>query len=190
MLSALFDNIFQLLESRNDSANSRRPVFVIIDGPAGAGKTTLAFQIVSHFGVGEVIHCDDLYNGWDDALTPTLEQTIRTQVLEPIINGEPIRMRKYDWQLRAYGAEISLPATSLLILEGVGAALKSATQVADLSIWIDIPFDIGLQRVLARDGIEIQAEMLRWMAQQSEFFALHRNQENCSIHLPYGAPAS
>jgi len=64
------------------------------------------------------------------------------------------------------------------------------SQLADLSMWIDIPFDLGLERVLARDGMEIHQEMLRWITQQAEFFALHRNRENCSLHLPYGAPAT
>lgn len=166
-----------------------RPIVVVIDGPAGAGKTTLARKIISRYGVGEVIHGDDLYNGWADALTPTLEQTITRSVLEPLRNGAMPRYRRYDWALGEYGSEVVVPETPLIILEGVGLALPSVTSFANLSIWIDIDPELGLERVIARDGDAIAEQMRQWLPVQAAFFALHNNRENCSLHLPYGAPA-
>jgi uridine kinase len=186
MQHALFDDIRALLNRRTESST---PTFILIDGPAGAGKTTLAKEIVTTMGVGEIIHCDDLYNGWDDALTPTLEHTIKEQILIPMQEKAPVNYRKYDWVAGRFGELRELPATPLIILEGVGCALPSVANVADLSIWIDIPFDLGLERVLNRDGAAIGQEMMVWITRQDEFFAAHRNRENCAIHLPYGAPA-
>ncbi len=186
MQPALSVNIRELLSAKSESSS---PVFIVIDGPAGAGKTTLAAEIIETIGLGEVIHCDDLYNGWDDALTPTLERTIREQIITPISDKAPIHYRKYDWVAGGYGQMISLGPTPLIILEGVGCALPSVTKLADLSIWMDIPFDLGLERVVKRDGAGIRKEMLVWIARQNEFFAENRNRENCAIYLPYGAPA-
>jgi uridine kinase len=51
-----------------------RPV-IAIDGPAGAGKTTLAQEIFRAFSTKssvQVIHMDDLYDGWGNALSSDL----------------------------------------------------------------------------------------------------------------------
>jgi uridine kinase len=184
MRAALLDNIKELLQQQR-----AHPILVVIDGPAGAGKTTLAREIISHVGVGEVIHGDDLYNGWGDALTPTLERTLQQWVLQPLRVGAAPRYQRYDWALGKYRSEVIVPKTPMIILEGVGVALPSVTTLADLSIWIDIDPELGLERVIARDGGAITAEMRRWLVAQDKFFALHHNQENCSLHLPYGAPA-
>ncbi len=47
---------------------------IAVDGPAGAGKTTLAKKIESALGYKSVhvIHMDNLYDGWENALTQTL----------------------------------------------------------------------------------------------------------------------
>lgn len=185
MRSALLDKVQALLQQQRTN-----PLFVVIDGPAGAGKTTLAREILSHVGMGEIIHGDDLYNGWADALTPTLEQTITRSVLEPLRAGAMPRYLRYDWESGKYRNEVAVPETPLIIFEGVGVALPSVTSFADLSIWIDIDPDFGLERVVARDGDAIAAQMRQWLPVQAAFFALHHNRENCSLHLPYGAPAS
>ena len=48
-----------------------------IDGPAGAGKTTYAATLEAELslkGTVKVIHMDDLYNGWDNALSNALSE--------------------------------------------------------------------------------------------------------------------
>lgn len=184
MRDALLDNIKELLQQQRS-----HPLFIVIDGPAGAGKTTLAREIVSYIGSGEIIHGDDLYNGWEDALTSTLEQTINNEVLQPLRDGRMPRYQRYDWLEGKYGEEIDVPVTPLIILEGVGVALPSVTSTADLSIWMDIDPEFGIERVIARDGGAIADQMRRWLSVQEAFFALHHNRENCTLHLPYGAPA-
>lgn len=188
MRNALIDSIRGLLKLER-----HRAALVVIDGPAGAGKTTLAEEIRKSVGEGEVIHCDDLYNGWDDALTPTLERHLLEWIVGPLSQGQLPIYQKYDWSTGRYGKQIHVPHTRLVILEGVGAALKCVTDIADISIWLEIPQSLGpafgLTRVLERDGAQIETEMLRWIEQQKEFFKEHHNRDNCSIHLPYGAPA-
>lgn len=178
MLNELISEVRVLLASTNE-----RPVLVVIDGPAGAGKSTLAARIVEEIGAGEIIHCDDLYNGWDDALTETFQEHLQQWILDPLSQGQMPRYQKYDWSSRAFSPSVALGRSALIILEGVGCAIEKVTKAADLTIWIDIPYHVGLERVLQRDGEEIRNEMLRWLDRQREYFELNSNRENCDIHI-------
>lgn len=179
----LIDKIRKLLERTPE-----RPILILIDGPAGAGKSTLASEITREIGFGEIIHCDDLYNGWEDALTPTLEKTIHSWIITPLKSGRTPRYRKFNWTTSKYGEEITLPTTPMIILEGVGCAMSSICESADLAIWMDIPYEIGFNRVIARDGSAISKEMKLWLDRQRTFFSAHHNRENCTLHLGYGEP--
>src|SRR5262245_52752501 len=58
-----------LARARQAAAPVGQPFLVVVDGPAGSGKTTLADQLAPRVGDGsggraQVVHMDDLYEGW------------------------------------------------------------------------------------------------------------------------------
>ena len=60
-------------------SDSAQPIVLAIDGPAGSGKSTLAGEVARGFAGTyeiEVIHLDELYNGWDEALSDELFQNL------------------------------------------------------------------------------------------------------------------
>ena len=67
-------------ERRNDFVR-----IVAIDGPAGSGKTTLASRIASTWVDENVvtIHMDDLYDGWENALSERLTRTLVQSIALP-----------------------------------------------------------------------------------------------------------
>jgi uridine kinase len=158
---------------------------ISIDGPAGSGKTTLARRISDSFDDGEVvtIHMDDLYNGWEDALTPQLTRTLVNQILNPISQGKPLGYRKYDWLSKSFGDLISHPAPALLILEGVGSGQKETRKFSDELIWIDIDLETGLRRVLNRDGDYLETEMRIWQIREQEHFKSENTRDCATIRV-------
>ena len=150
---------------------SAQPI-IAIDGPAGAGKTTLAHDIAlamtQHYRVTE-IHMDDLYDGWDNALTVNL-----TDVLTHLVAGHkeqrPISLSIYNWSEASFNPATIIESAELLILEGVGSGQMAIRNSLSALIWIDIDEYQGMARVLARDGISIESQMRKWLATQEQHF--------------------
>ena len=176
----------EILKRLKESPRKFQPTRAIsIDGPAGSGKTTLARRISDSFVDGSVItiHMDDLYNGWEDALTPQLTRTLVNQILTPASQGKSLGYRKYDWLSKSFGELISYPAPTLLILEGVGSGQKATRKFTDELIWIDIENETGLQRVLRRDGDYLETEMRIWQIREQEHFKSENTRDCATIRV-------
>ena len=156
-----------------------------IDGPAGAGKTTLAAKLEADYSKGstvKVIHMDDLYNGWEDALGQSLTDTLQS-ITQAHLAGKNCTIKIFNWHLMNFDREEVITPTGYLILEGVGAAQEIVRKAGATTYWLDIDEDRGLQRVLARDGAHIEKEMRLWQIQQSIHFAADKTRENCEFKL-------
>lgn len=160
---------------------NKKHYLISIDGPAGAGKTTLAARISSSWKYGGVytIHMDDIYDGWENALTATLTRTLENQILKPLHLGKRASIRKFDWLTSSFGDFYELPEASIYLLEGVGSAQKVSRKYLDQIIWIDIEQEVGLQRVLRRDGDYLENEMRIWQQRERSHFELE-NTRDCA----------
>ena len=145
---------------------------IAIDGPAGAGKTTLAHDIklalAQHYAVTE-IHMDDLYDGWDNALSTQLTETLLF-IADSHKNARKISLSRYDWNSGSFLPATELAQSELIIFEGVGSGQMAIREYLSALIWIDIDESEGLARVLERDGIEIENQMRKWLATQEQHF--------------------
>ena len=154
---------------------SERPI-IAIDGPAGAGKTTLATHI--HLALypnytSTIIHMDDLYNGWDKALSSELTEVL-THIAKAHRQGQPISLSKYDWATSEFSPAEPIDDAQLIILEGVGSGQGALREYLCALIWIDIDESKGLSRVLERDGEGIKDQMQKWLVTQEQHFAIEK----------------
>lgn len=158
---------------------------IAIDGPAGAGKSTLASRIAAHYPDKPitVIHMDDLYAGWDDALTQTLRRTLENRIAKPSFEGKSFEFRKYDWISGRFGEFVKKDVPSLLILEGVGSGQRAVRKYLDQLIWMDIEPEIGLNRVLQRDGEYLETEMRVWQMREGEHFKADNTRDCATIRI-------
>jgi uridine kinase len=156
-----------------------------IDGPAGAGKTTYAAQLEAELLVNatvKTIHMDDLYNGWDNALSNPLSE-ILDRISTAHLAGRECVIKKFNWSTMQFDSEEIITPTDFLIIEGVGAAQQIVRESGAITYWLDIEPEIGLQRVLARDGAHIEVQMRQWQIDQDKHFARDETRENCEFKL-------
>ena len=99
-------------------SESAKPLVLAIDGPAGSGKSTLASEIARAFAGTydiEVIHLDELYNGWDDALSEELFQRI-AQLITAQRAGKATDLAIYDWSAATFSGSREVKDVQLLII--------------------------------------------------------------------------
>lgn len=163
---------------------SERPI-IAIDGPAGAGKTTLA-QIIklalADRYEANVIHMDSLYNGWEGALGPELGQTL-AHVVKSHRASSDFHLSFYDWKHAHFQEALEIPAKELLILEGVGSGQSAIRSDLTTLIWIGVDDEVGMARVLERDGDYISTQMQRWLTTQAQHFLLEKTEESADFAL-------
>ncbi len=175
----------QLIAALLDLCKQKERPIIAIDGPAGAGKTTLAREIYLALSLEmsvNVIHMDDLYDGWNNALSEDLTQ-ILVYLVSQHKSKKPAVIRKYNWVTSSFAESEEIPPADLLILEGVGSGDKALQDDLAALIWIDIDPEIGVKRVIERDGSQVADEMKKWVGAQEEYFSQHSTREKADFIL-------
>jgi len=156
---------------------------ITIDGPAGSGKTTLTAALAAALVDCQIIHMDDLYDGWSQDLDRELAERIETSILEPLRLGAEPRYFKYDWHVRAFTDLVTVPRSKYLILDGVGSGNPLLHNSVALAIWIESDPQSLVGRVLDRDGASLRDDLLRWQQHESNYFAAHGVKQAADLHL-------
>lgn len=172
---------------------------VLIDGPAGSGKSTVANRIAIAMG-GEpspgcgtfepetdriaprpiqILHGDDMLGGWDGL--PTLGDVLMGDVLSPLARGDHAVFRMWDWERDARGKEIPIVATDTLIVEGVGVGQDDTRPYANLLVYVEASADVRLERGIERDGDHLRDHWIRWLDVEADHFAEHGTREAADV---------
>jgi uridine kinase len=162
-----------LTEALTDLLSASGPHLIAIDGPAGGGKSTLAKDLYLFFSTTREINLlglDDIYDGWTNALGEKLTNDLET-IASAHAQKKSTSMQIYDWALSRYGDLRTLEPKEILIIEGVGSAQEVIREHKAITIWMDIDPQLGVQRVLNRDGHHIAEEMKAWQELQGQHFA-------------------
>jgi len=143
---------------------------ILIDGPAGSGKTTFAGHLSVAIGNCPVIHMDDLYNGWNSPLNPELFTRMKEQIFSPLHQGQSAKYQKYDWTQGAFNQLVEVVAGDFLIIEGVGSMHPENQPFSALNVWLESDPKGRLKRVLGRDGEDLKSHMLDWQKMEQAYF--------------------
>jgi uridine kinase len=177
-------NLSELVDKVNDSGKKcGQTKIVVIDGPAGSGKTTLAKSLSRLFENCPIIHMDEIYEGWENALLQKTSNDLTDWIINPLLESKTIEFIKYDWNLEKRIEKVVINLTNVLIIEGVGSSSFDISKHACLKLWIEVDKDTGINRVLTRDGQQIQEQMKKWQSQESKFFIENNSKENSDIWI-------
>jgi hypothetical protein len=158
-----------------------------VDGPSGAGKTTVAADLAARLradGVTvAVVHCDHLAS-WADPVAwwPRLV----SGVLAPLRAGRPGGYRRADWfgGVPTPGEWITVPVPDVLVVEGVSAGRASIRPSLTLLVWVDLPdAEQRLARSVARDGAADLAHLVAWQRFERGWFAVDGTRAAASVVL-------
>ncbi|MDO5499153.1 MAG: cobalt ABC transporter [Propionibacteriaceae bacterium] len=145
---------------------------VLIDGGAGAGKTTLAVALQTSLVItgtpAQLVSLDDCYPGWNGLAAASL--MVINDMLDPTLPG----YRRWNWPGRRPGEWVSLDADRPLIIEGCGALTPMSAALATLSIWLHRDPAERRAAVEVRDRGAFEAHWAQWSAQEALHWSLHR----------------
>ncbi len=153
---------------------------VCVDGPAGSGKTTLSTCLADVVRDAQVVHCDDLLQGWSGL--PGLAETVAA-LLTPLSAGHPGQWRRWDWLGDAWAETHPLPPGGLLVLEGVGSWSPAIADLVGVLVWVETASDVRLERGLARDGEHMRSQWEQWRLDETALFARLETRAHADIRV-------
>jgi uridine kinase len=172
-----------LTEALTDLLSSPGPHLIAIDGPAGAGKSTLAKDLYLYFSVARDVNLlglDEIYDGWENALGEKLTSDLQAMA-SAHVKKETALIQIYDWALSRFSDVRTIEPKEILIIEGVGSAQEVIREHKAITIWMDIDPLVGIERVLNRDGHHIAQEMKAWQELQGQHFAQSGARDNADF---------
>jgi uridine kinase len=149
-----------------------RPALVAVDGVDGSGKTTFAQALAAAYREAgravEVVHLDDYLNprttryrlgrrSPEGYFVDTYDLDAFTQhVLEPLRphGSGTILRRFFDLRVdaRVDDRPVEVPSDGVVIVEGMFLHRDELAGVWDMSVFLDVPFEVSVRRLARRDG--------------------------------------
>ena len=152
---------------------------IAVDGPGGAGKSTLAAYLARELDAS-VVHTDD-FASWDNPIDWWPE--VIEKVLAPLAAGRSACYTPTTWGGPQKDNVVIEPG-GLVVLEGVTASRRAFRPYLAYSIWVETARELRLRRGMQRDGQDARADWECWMAGEDAYIEQERPEEQADAVLP------
>lgn len=158
--------------------NEKDRIIIGIDGPAAAGKSTLAYKLQEEFN-GTVFHMDD-YFLTDDLRT---EERLNTpggnvdyeRMHKEIflhLSEDKITYNKYNCRTKHFEEE-SETLQNVIIIEGVYSHRPELKHYYDVSVFLDIEEEEQLKRLEKRNAMLVNRFKSEWLPMENKYFEVY-----------------
>jgi uridine kinase len=178
-----------LIDEWKLSSTTAEPTLVGIDGPAGAGKSSLCAALVAKDPTITIVPMDDFFVPPVLRLAPTDEpgrqidwRRVLDQVVIPLTHRKPGRYQRFDWPTHALQEWHDVPAGGIVLLDGVYSTREELAPFLAQRIWVHVPRDFGLERGIDRDG-EASRDWWAadWVEDEDRYILTHRPEDLADI---------
>jgi uridine kinase len=191
-LTLKLDEIVTFIKDRQQNTG---PFVVLIDGPAGSGKTTLGTMLSQVLG-WSLVSMDDFFLPLDLRSEERLSEPggnvhyerFYQEVVEPIVkarNGDnvsPATYRLFSCITFDYAGEKTFDPNKPLIVEGSYSLHPYFKNYQDLGLFLSLDSKTQARRILARNGPEkAQVFRERWIPMENRYFDFYRISDRADL---------
>lgn len=192
-------NILDLKNNIIKNLAENQVLIVGIDGLGGAGKSTVSEELCKLFRDENysvtVLHIDDFihpksvrynenYEEWECYYNLQWRYDyFMNDVIMPIKNNGYFcgEIELYDKDNdKYYFSKADIPSDGIVIVEGIFLQRRELEGIFDYMIFMDVPEEVRLSRVLKRDGYIGDEQQIRKKYENRYFPAEHRYTTQCS----------
>jgi uridine kinase len=163
-------------------------IIIGIDGRCGAGKSTYAGRLQEKTG-GILIHMDDFFlrpvqrtkERYAEPGENIDHERFLEEVLLPLHKGEAFAYRPFDCSTMQLKEEISVPVSSVVIIEGSYAMHPSLRKYYDLTIFLNITPALQHERLKQRDLSSLSDFIEKWIPLEEKYFAKYDVEHACDF---------
>lgn len=173
----------------NRIKETKKLVLIGIDGPCASGKTTLADLLACELDA-QVIRTDDFFLPFALKTPERLSQAggnvhyerFAEEIARGIVTGRAFEYGVYDCSKGAITEKKTVIPEEIIIVEGSYSMHPEMRLNYDLKIFVEVPLNVRLERILERDGKErLEIFKEKWIPMEDKYFDFYNIKEKCDI---------
>jgi uridine kinase len=205
-VTAARDRLFSILCERIDEVAGDGMTMVAIDGVDGAGKTMFADALAERLEADDRVVVRAGVDGFHNRRAVRHRRgkdspegffrdsydyaALRSELLFPARIGMPFRTAVFDWRSNrpAMVNPLTVPLPAVLVFDGIFLNRPELRDEWDLSVFLDVPFEVSYARMARRDGSDPNPEAesnKRYFEGQHLYFRECRPRDGADMVIDY-----